>query len=91
MNPNKGNIDLRIKKPINNKDGSISTVRTIGIEADGMYINIPTVIGGKVVSNKEAIDYYRKTGKHLGKYKTRDERDAAARQLSIDQGRKYSR
>ena len=63
MSPTKGNIDLRIKKPINNKDGSISTVRTIGIEADGMYINIPTVIGGKIVSNEEAINYYRKTGK----------------------------
>ena len=91
MKQTKGNIDLRIKKPIKNKDGSISTVRTIGIEADGMYINIPTVINGKVVSNKEAVDHYRKTGKHLGKYKTRKERDAAARQLSINQGKRYGR
>ena len=90
MSPTKGNIDLRIRKPINNKDGSISTVRTIGIEADGMYINIPTVIGGKIVSNEEAINYYRKTGKHLGKFKTKKQRDAAAKKLSIDQGRKYS-
>jgi len=91
MSPTKGNIDLQIKKPIKNKDGTISTVRTIGIEADGAYINIPTVIGGKVVSDKEAVDHYRRTRKHLGKYKTRNERDAAARQLSKDQGRKYSR
>ena len=91
MKPAKGNIDLRIKKPIKNKDGSISTVRTIGIEADGKFVNIPTVINGKVVSNKEAVDHYRKTGKHLGKYKTRKERDAAAKQLSINQGKRYGR
>ena len=89
MSPTKGNIDLKIKKPIQNKDGSISTVRTIGIQVDGMHINIPTVINGRVVSNKEAIDHYRKTGKHLGKYKTREQADAAAKQLSISQGKKY--
>ena len=89
MSPIKGNIDLKIKKPIQNQDGSFSTVRTIGIEADGMFINIPTVIGGRVVSNKEAVEHYRKTGKHLGKYKTRKERDAAARKLSINQGKRY--
>ena len=91
MSPTKGNINLKIKKPIKNKDGSISTVRTIGIEADGMHVNIPTVINGKVVSNKEAVDHYRKSGKHLGKYKTRKERDEAAKQLSIDQGKRYGR
>lgn len=89
MTPSKGNIDLKIKKPIQNKDGSISTVRTIGIEADGMYVNIPTVINGKVVSDKEAVNHYRKTKKHLGKYKSREERDAAAKQLSIDQGKRH--
>ena len=91
MSPTKGNIDLKNKKPIKNKDGSISTVRTIGIEADGMFVNIPTVINGQVVSNKEAIAHYRKTGKHLGKYKTRKHRDAAAKQLSINQGKRYGR
>jgi len=90
MKPTKqGNIDLRIKKPIKNKDGSISTVRTIGIEADGMFVNIPTVINGKIVSNKEAVVHYRKTGQHLGKYKTREARDAAAKKLSNAQGRRY--
>ncbi len=87
----KGNINLRIRPKVKNKDGSYSTVRTIGIEADGMYINIPTVVNGKVVSNQEAIKHYRKTGRHLGKFKTRKERDAAARQLSKDQSKMYGR
>ena len=91
MSPTPGNIDLKIKRPIKNKDGSISTVRTIGIEANGMYINIPTVIGGRIVSNKEAIAHFRRTGQHLGKYKTQAARDAAARKLSNDQGKRYGR
>ena len=91
MNQNQGNIDLRIRPKVRNSDGSYSTVRTIGIEVDGMYINIPTVINGKVVSNKEAIEHFQRTGQHLGKFKTQKERDAAARQLHIDQAKMYGR
>ena len=89
MNPNQGNIDLRIRPKVRNKDGSYSTVRTIGIEADGMYINIPTVINGRVVSNQEAIKHFKKTGQHLGKFKTQKERDLAAQKLHIDQAKMY--
>ncbi len=85
MTPSKGNINLRDRLKVQNQDGSYSTVRTIGIEADGMFINIPTVINGRVVSDQEAIRYFQQTGQHLGKFKTKKERDAAARQLSIDQ------
>ena len=92
MSPtNKGNIDLRIRPKVRNKDGSYSTVRTIGIEADGMFINIPTVINGEVVSDREAIQHYRRTGQHLGKFKTKRERDAAARALSKNQSQMYGR
>ena len=92
MSENKGNINLKIRPKVRSKDGSsYSTVRTIGIESNGMYINIPTVINGKVVSNKEAVSHYRKTGKHLGKYKTKKERDAAARKLSKQQSRMYGK
>ena len=47
---------------------------SIGIEADGMFINIPTVINGEAVSDRDAIQHYRKTGQHLGKFKTERER-----------------
>ena len=91
MSPTKGNINLKIRPRVENQDGSYSTVRSIGIEVDGMYINIPTVINGKVVSNAEAIRNYQKTGKHLGKFKTKKQRDEAAKKLSIDQSKMYGK
>lgn len=84
-----GNIDLTKRPKVKNPDGSISTVRTIGIEMDGMYFNIPTVVGNKVVSDKEAIDYFKKTRQHLGAYKSQKAADAAAKQLHKDQAKLY--
>lgn len=63
-----GNINTQILPPVRNEDGSVSTVRSIGIGVDGKTILIPTVINGKVVSNDEAIKSYQKTGAHLGEF-----------------------
>jgi hypothetical protein len=85
-----GNIDLTNRPKVSNPDGSYSTVRTIGIEIDGgRHVNIPTVINGKVVSNEEAINYFKKTGQHLGMYKNQKEADAAAKQLHTQQETYY--
>lgn len=63
-----GNIDLYDRPKVRNADGSVSTVRTIGVEDDGYEVNIPTVVGNRVVSDDDAYKEYRRTGKHLGKY-----------------------
>ena len=84
-----GNIDLTKRPKVKNPDGSISTVRSIGIEMDGMHFNIPTVIGDKVVSDKEAIDYFKKSKQHLGVYKSKKAAKAAAEQLHKDQEKYY--
>lgn len=84
-----GNIDLSNRPRVRNPDGSISTVRSIGIEDNGVNVVIPTVSqDGRVLSNADAVALYRKTGQHLGKFTTQAEADAFARQLHESEARK---
>jgi len=39
---------------VENEDGSLSTVKTIGVEIDGREVLIPTVWNGEIVSDKKA-------------------------------------
>jgi len=84
-----GNIDLNSRTKVKNSDGSYSTVRTMTITTDKGAINIPTVIGDKVVSEKEAVDHFRRTGQHLGIYKNVEEATKAAEKLHDDQANLY--
>lgn len=90
------NIDVNDRIPAINKDGSISTVRSItiteGSDLDKEHaVVIPTVINGEVVSNKEAIDHYRLTGEHLGKFTTEEEANRYAEDLHKEQEEYYSK
>lgn len=85
----KANLDLNNRPKVKNRDGSYSTVYSMGIEADGQFINIPRVVGGRVVSEGDAIKEFRKSGKHLGIYKTQAERDKAAIDLHNSQAQMY--
>lgn len=76
-----GNIDLRKQPRVKNPDGTTSTVRSISINDGGQEILIPTVVGNKVVSDEEAIDEYRRTGKHLGKFDSVEDANTAAERL----------
>jgi len=86
-----GNIDLHKRPVVRNADGSISTVRSMGVNIDGREVLIPTVSDdGRVVSDDEAIDIYRRTGKHLGMFDTPEHATAYAESLHNDQAREYA-
>lgn len=84
-----GNIDLNRRQIARNPDGSISTERSMSITIDGREILIPTVVNGRVVSQKEAIDHYVQTHKSLGTFRTAADANAYAEALSRRQSQFY--
>ena len=85
-----GNIDLSNRPTVSNDDGSISTVSSMSFEEDGVEILVPTISDdGKRLTEEEAKALYKKTGKHLGKFKDADSATAFAKNLSKEQAQAY--
>lgn len=88
----RGNIDLTRRPRVRNPDGSISTVRSASFNLDGKETLLPTVSDdGRLLSDDEAVALYKKTGKHLGKFRTPDDATAYAQQLHEQQADMISR
>src|SRR5688500_17241484 len=85
-----GNIDLHNRPVVRNPDGSFSTVKTIGIGTDAGEVVIPTISDdGRTLSNEEAIDLYRRTGKNFGTFDTTDNATKFAQSLHEQQAQEY--
>lgn len=86
-----GNIDLNNRPTVNNPDGTISTVRSMSFNMDGKEILVPTVSDdGRILTDDEAVDQYRRTGKYLGIFNTPQEATAYAEKLHLDQQNQYA-
>lgn len=80
-----GNIDLASRPGVKNADGSESTVRSMSFnDGKGREVLVPTVVGGKVVSDDEAIANYRKTGQHMGVFSNPQDATAYAQKVHKD-------
>ena len=79
-----GNIDLYSRTPVRNPDGSTSTVRSASFGENGYEVLIPTVVGGRVVSDDEAWRHYKRTGQHLGIFLSPQHATAYAKRLHND-------
>jgi hypothetical protein len=76
-----GNINLENRPKVFNEKGDYETVKTITAEFDGKTVLLPTIINGKEVSRKKAIEHYKKSGDHLGIFKTKEQADSYDKKL----------
>ena len=63
-----GNIDLQARHVLRNADGTISTVCTVIVEFDGVYVLLPLATPRGIVTVERAAQEYISTGLHMGVY-----------------------
>lgn len=82
-------LDIANRPIVKSPQGGYATVRSIGVEIDGRHYLIPTVIGNKIVSNREAINHFIKSGEHLGEFNSEEAANEAGQKLHEEQAQMY--
>jgi len=87
-----GNIDLLRRPQVRLPDGSIATVRSMSTDlGNGLETLLPTIgPNGEDLSNQEAIELFRRTGKHLGQFRDVPTADDYAQRLHEEQQLLYA-
>jgi hypothetical protein len=83
-----GNIDLEDRPDVPHPKGGRSSVLSESHNIDGKEVLIPGVSTGpnaRVLEGDEALKQYRKTGKHLGKFRTPAAATARGHFIHIEQ------
>lgn len=81
-----GNIDLSNRPNHMNEDGSVSTVRSMGMNVDGREVLVPTIADdGRLLSDDEAEREYRRTGRKFGAFGSVDASNDYAQRLHLQQ------
>ena len=86
-----GNIDLDRRPIVRNPDGSISTISSASANIDGVEWLFPTITpDGLRMTLPQALEYFKRTGQHLGAFASPEFADAYAKALSARQGGAYN-
>ncbi len=87
-----GNIDLAHRNVVHNKDGTVSTVRSMSFNEGNGETLIPTTAqdGSRILSDAEAIAQFHQSGQQLGVFDTVAHANAYAEQLHEFQDKFYA-
>ena len=82
-----GNIDIAHRPHVYNPEtGGYSSVWSTSVEIDGKTYLLPRVSDdGKILSVQQAVDNFKKTGRHLGQFDSWQDADAYAQALHVQQ------
>lgn len=87
-----GNIDIANRPTVKLPDGRTATVFSKSFNLDGKEVLLPTVSkDGKLWTDQEAVDNYRKTGENLGVFNSPEAADRYAQALHEQQDEMYVR
>ena len=82
-----GNIDLNNRPVYFGNDGTYGTERSFSIGTDRGEVLIPQIVGGRLLSQQDAIRHYQQTGENLGTFSSPAAADAYAERVhNRDQG-----
>ena len=86
-----GNIDIYNRPLVKNPKGGTSTVYSMGVNLNDNDYLIPRVINeGKLLSEDESIEHFKKTGKHFGVFENPEASTQHAKYLHNQQKSFYN-